>query len=538
MPHLEGAVPSAGQGKRISTYNIALEGWRRGLSLTFYGSIEDKNELKIKYSLSNNERTHYFSLSMGDKVTNEAFNICQDKEQTKKYLSAKNVPVPEGGVFGPKDNDKDICKFAKSLGFPLVLKPVDSNAGNGVFANIQNIDEFKELLIHVKEELGFKHIIVEKYIEGAEYRIFVIEDKVTGAIKRRPASIVGDGKKTVYKLIENINKIRKSNPHLTNRLIKVDREVKNSLAVYGYNLDSIPEKGKRVFLRDKSNLSKGGDAIDVTDNLTNKLKEIAISAGKAIPGLTHYGVDMIIDPNGNMGTILEVNARPGIGGHLFPMEGQPRDLAKEIINYYFPETINIERSNLYFDFDSIVESLTSRAAECIKIGNCTSTGQLFGKKFIISGKVQKVGYRKWITRKARERNLNGYTKNLKNGKVVVLVAGPEEHIVNDFKDLCYQGPPKAIVHSIKEKEWKKPLEIGFEIRTTHKEQLKMLKSNEDILNNLKQENKKLQSDLKNLYNEKLKFEKKYQQTINSRSWKLTYPLRYISTILRNKTKHK
>src|SRR5690625_3743808 len=95
MPHHEGAIPPAGQGKRISTYNVALEGWRRGLELEFYGEIEEVSKLKLKYSLSNGERTHHFQLSMGDKVTEEAFDICADKDLTKQYLSKAGVPVPE-----------------------------------------------------------------------------------------------------------------------------------------------------------------------------------------------------------------------------------------------------------------------------------------------------------------------------------------------------------------------------------------------------------------------------------------------------------
>src|SRR5690625_2662826 len=99
LPHLEGAVPSAGQGKRISTYTVSLEGWRRGLELKFYSVLEDGNKLKVRYSLSNGKKTHHFSLSMGDKVSKKAFDICADKELTKRYLRKNNVPVPEGKML-------------------------------------------------------------------------------------------------------------------------------------------------------------------------------------------------------------------------------------------------------------------------------------------------------------------------------------------------------------------------------------------------------------------------------------------------------
>lgn len=529
MPHLENAVPEAGQGKRISTYNIALEGWRRGLDLQFYGLVEEENKLKVRYSLSNKDRTHYFSLSMGDKISETAFDICNDKEQTKLYLSKYDVPVPQGKMFGSGTDDDKIVSFALSLGFPLVVKPTDGNAGKGVFSNIQSEKNLREILIHVRAELGFDNIIVEQYKEGEEFRIVVIGDKVIGAMNRRPANVVGDGKHSIRQLINIKNDDRLNNPHLTSRLIKKDREVEDVLNRAGYSINSVPTKGKRVYLRLKSNLSAGGEAVDVTEGLTDELKTIAINAGKAIPGLAHYGVDMIVDKKNNTGTILEVNARPGIGGHLFPVEGTPRDFAKYIIDYYFPETVDVERTNLYFDFDSILESLKSRSAEKVQLSK-TPFGKLFGKKYIISGRVQKVGYRKWITRKAREYNLHGYTKNLNNGNVVVVVASPKEYAVNDFKEVCKEGPEKANVSKVIEKNWNKPVKIGFELITENNDQIETKNAEQEKVI------KRLMEEKKEIAKERRYYKKRYKYIIGSRSWKLTYPIRYISAMLQNKQK--
>src|SRR5699024_10851535 len=112
---------------------------------------------------------------------------------------------------------------------------------------------------------------------------------------------------------------------------RVDKEIERVLAEVGYTLDAIPKKNELVFLREKSNLSTGGDAVDVTEQLTPEISQIAVDAGKAIPGLSHFGVDMIVSDDRKEGVILEVNSRPGIGGHLFPGEGEPKDFAKDII---------------------------------------------------------------------------------------------------------------------------------------------------------------------------------------------------------------
>src|SRR5690625_1806713 len=466
MPHHEGAIPPAGQGKRISTYNVALEGWRRGLELEFYGEIEEVSKLKLKYSLSNGERTHHFQLSMGDKVTEEAFNICDDKSLTKKYLKKGNVPVPGGKKFTKKSSKEEIGNYGDEIGYPVVLKPTDGNAGKGVFANIQSHDSLLSLVAHVQNDIGYKDILVERFVEGNEYRVIVIGDQILGATIRRPASVLGDGEHTIEQLIHLKNQIRKTNTHLSNRLIKVDREVVDLLDRSGHSLKSIPGKYERIFLRTKSNLSAGGDSIDVTDHLTPELKKIVLDAGKAIPGLAYYGVDMIVDLERNTGTILEVNARPGIGGHMFPVEGTPRDFAATIIDFYFPETKEIERSPLFFDFDAIIEPIMTRQVDS-SIVSKTPVGPYYGKELYISGKVQNVGYQAWSRREALDRDLHGDVENLSDGRVRIRVMGTDKEGLEEFKAACYSGPSRANVEDVEEFEWNKTLLIGFErIRST------------------------------------------------------------------------
>src|SRR5699024_6149989 len=110
-----------------------------------------------------------------------------------------------------------------------------------------------ELVYHVRRELGYIEIIIEKYAPGEEFRICVIEDRVLGAMNRRPTNVTGDGVHNIRELIKLKNEIRMLNPHLTSRLIKIDRELQNVINRAGYTLESIPQKDKLVYLRDKSN---------------------------------------------------------------------------------------------------------------------------------------------------------------------------------------------------------------------------------------------------------------------------------------------
>ncbi|SOC41185.1 acylphosphatase [Salinicoccus kekensis] len=508
MPHHEGAVPKAGQGNRISTYTVALEGWRRGLDLKFYGHYDEEQNFNVRYSLSNEDRTHHFQLSMGDGVTKEAFDICDNKEITKQYLRSAEVPVPvpEGKVFDETYTDEDILAFAKTMELPIVFKPTDGNAGNGVFANIESLDELEEIIPYVREELEFKEVMVEDYIPGREYRVFVIDDHVLGAMIRRPASVLGDGESTIKELIHQANEVRMTNPHLTSRLIKVDREIRSILKRKGFKLSTVPGDGERIYLREKSNLSKGGDAIDVTDKLTDNLKTIARNVGKAIPGLKHYGVDMIVDEKNDTGVILEVNTRPGFGGHLFPMEGKPRDVAKDIIDFYFPETKDKGRSGLYFDFDSVLEPIINGTTLSVEIITITPD-PLYGKKLILTGDVNVSSFHNWIKRQAKRRNLNGYVQNQDDGKLLIVVAGTGRAAVEDFIKKCSSGTGDVDIKSIEEDEWHKPVKMSFEI-----------KRRKTDLNPVQ-----LEREIEKLNKEIVKLKE-------SNSWKVTRPLRAFGEV--------
>src|SRR5690625_5271014 len=87
LEKLENAVPRSGYGNRLSMYLIALEAWRRGLQVKFYYLDNQDNKMLIRYSLSNVDKEHFFESSMGDKLTRKAISICENKDETKKYLS-------------------------------------------------------------------------------------------------------------------------------------------------------------------------------------------------------------------------------------------------------------------------------------------------------------------------------------------------------------------------------------------------------------------------------------------------------------------
>lgn len=533
LEHLsEDIIPQKAIGDKLSMYSVALEGWRRGLELTFFlkQNVDKKNRPEVRFSLRSKEREHEFAVSKGDLVSVDAMRVCNNKELTKETLVKAGVPVPEGKSFDKEINNGEILSYARQLGFPVVLKPTNANLGRGVIANIKSVEELEEALIHVREELGYSKVIVERYFVGEEYRVYVLNGKVLAATHRSPANIIGDGKSKIRDLIKAKNRSRKSNPNLGNRPIKIDAEVERSLKNSGYTLNSVLDKGERLYLREKSNLSSGGEPIDVTEELTPKMREAASNATKAVPNLPQCGVDMMVNKENNTCVIIELNTRPGIGAHLFPMEGTAKDIPKAIIDFYFPETIGkraeFKSGTFYFDFDTIYNVLISGVTNKVIVPELPDDSTIV-RAFAISGKVQGVGYRKWIQRHALALGLYGFVENLANENVCVVIAGVQTQVDKFVHKLNTDSPPKAKVKSVEEAEWKEPLKIGFEIRD---------RFSEENFNTLKKEyrevvieNQVLSKSINKVEKEKKKVEKRLRSIEQSRIWRYS---RYLGRLIK------
>lgn len=523
LPHLEGVIPQEGKGYTLSMYTIALEAWRRGISVRFFNNIHKKSQ--IRYSLSHQGKEYYFTVSRGNVVPREAVKICVNKQLTKEYLKKANVPTPEGDEFKGETKDEDIVKYANSLGYPLVIKPSAGTGGHGVIANIKDEKEFRRALSYVRQDLNYTDVIVERFAVGIDHRVFVIDNQVIGAFRRIPANVVGDGNNTIKYLLREKNKERDKNPSLNGLPVTIDKEVHNTLNEQGYDLNSVPPEGERVFLKKKNNVSSGGDSTDATDELSEDVKNIAVNAANAIPGLVQCGIDMVINREKSTAEILEINSRPAIRNHLYPMVGKARDIPKAIVDYYFPETKRINNPvNYYFDFDTVADSFRRRVAQELSIPHMP-TGDIIAKQLlIIRGKQQNKNYGVWVQRQARKFKVDGHLKYTKGNKVSILVAGNRDSI-GQFEEIISKKAPKRFkVRDITEEEWEKPVKLGFEIKkaTTNKVPR--------ASNNYKKEYQSLLADYNELKKERDFYRKKKTEMQKSTSWKLTMPLRLVGKI--------
>jgi cyanophycin synthetase len=266
-----------------------------------------------------------------------AESIAQDKELTKKLLHAAGVPVPLGR---PVTSAEDAWAAAQEIGLPVVIKPRDGNQGKGISVNISTKEG---VMLAYKTAVSFRDdVLVERYLPGSDFRLLVVGNKLVAAARRDPPLVIGNGKNTVRELVEQVNADpRRGEGHATSLTkIRLDDIAKNRLKEQGLDENSVPAKGTRVILRNNANLSTGGTATDVTDDVHQEVAARAIAAAQMV-GLDICGVDVVCESvlhpmEEQSGGVVEVNAAPGLRMHLSPSFGKGRDVGEAVIATMFP----------------------------------------------------------------------------------------------------------------------------------------------------------------------------------------------------------
>ncbi|RXF74944.1 acylphosphatase [Hansschlegelia zhihuaiae] len=69
------------------------------------------------------------------------------------------------------------------------------------------------------------------------------------------------------------------------------------------------------------------------------------------------------------------------------------------------------------------------------------------ERFRVTGLVQGVFYRKWAQANAEGLGLRGFVRNMGDGSVEAVLAGPKERL-DAFAEACLAGPPNAKVEKV------------------------------------------------------------------------------------------
>lgn len=315
----------------LSTQLLLREAIKRGISF----EILDRKENFIRMEKDGN--VQYIKQATKTSLDNYASILAmENKLVTKKILEEHDIRVPKGQEY----TNAEIAKadFLLFQGMPVVIKPNQTNFGTGITILKENIDNisFQRAI-----DIAFEYdptILIEEFINGKEYRFFVIGNKVVGILHRVPANVIGDGIKSIQELVhlKNENKLRGKGYRTPLEKIQLGEAEAMFLQSQHKNFDYIPLSNETIYLRENSNISTGGDSIDFTDDIPDSYKQIAIKAAQSL-NVFITGLDMIIPDYSKRASkdnyaIIELNFNPAIHIHCHPFKGKNRKLDEKLLD--------------------------------------------------------------------------------------------------------------------------------------------------------------------------------------------------------------
>lgn len=264
-----------------------------------------------------------------DSDSSMGLHLSQNKITTVNLLKMAGFPYPIQSAVKTKE---ELINIIKKFNFPVVLKPIDLDRGEGVTVNIYDYNKlfsaFNEAMFLSKSKL----VIVEKQVPGVCHRLFISNNELLYCVKRLPICIKANGKNTIEELIDNANEKESKKIFWTEKeFFPKDSFTLEVLKKAGYSLNSIPKKNIWIELRDIESTKWGGRDENMTDLVHPDNLDIAIRATKVF-GLNVAGVDIIttdiskswLETNA---IINEINYAPLLGG-------------AEISKRYIPTFIN------------------------------------------------------------------------------------------------------------------------------------------------------------------------------------------------------
>lgn len=316
---------------KLSTQLLLREAVRRGVAF----EILDRKENFVR--LSRDRSIQYIQQATKTSLDNYASILAmENKVVTKKILEENGIRVPKGMYYS--DAQTANADFNLFRNHAVVIKPKSTNFGEGITILKENNNAAVfERAVAIAFEAD-NSILIEEFITGKEFRVFVMNDEVVGILHRVPANVTGNGKQTIGELVVEKNKdpLRGKGYRTPLEKIQLGEAEQMFLNAQGRNFDTIPAENETVFLRENSNISTGGDSIDFTDEIPQSYKTIAVKAAQAL-NVKITGLDMIIPDYTQEATddnyaIIELNFNPAIHIHCYPYIGKNRRLNEKLLD--------------------------------------------------------------------------------------------------------------------------------------------------------------------------------------------------------------
>ncbi|HEM3542229.1 bifunctional glutamate--cysteine ligase GshA/glutathione synthetase GshB [Streptococcus suis] len=326
------------ENMELSTQMILFDAIQLGLNV----EILDEEDQFLK--LWHGDHVEY--IKNGNMTSKDNYVIplaMANKVVTKKILDQAGFPVPAGAEFANKTDA--LRYYGQVASSAIVVKPKSTNFGLGIsiFQEPASLTDYEKALdIAFSED---NHVLVEEFVAGTEYRFFVLDGKCEAVLLRVAANAVGDGSSTIRELVDQKNQdpLRGRDHRSPLEIINLGDIELLMLEQQGYTPDTVLPEGVQAFLRGNSNISTGGDSIDMTDQMDQSYKQLAADMATAM-GAWACGVDLIIPDRTKPAskdkpncTCIELNFNPAMYLHTYTYAGPGQSITPKILKKLFPE---------------------------------------------------------------------------------------------------------------------------------------------------------------------------------------------------------
>lgn len=258
-----------------------------------------------------------------------AVQIASNKWETKQVFAAAGIPHPKASRFLESELE-EAKECVSESGETFVVKAERGRPSVGMSLGISTAqgleDAWGTAVVSSLDPAPHRGILVEKYHPGLDVRAYVVGESVASAVVRVPFYVVGDGKSRLSQLFEAAAEPRTGHAHLAEHVpqladLPIDR--------WGLDEDSVVAMGVVQPLSESTSIRGGAFTVDVTDEVSEDIKKMAIDAAWAVPGMMIGGVDLLVPDLASADDVvaLEVNVSANILPHTYPALGNARDVA-------------------------------------------------------------------------------------------------------------------------------------------------------------------------------------------------------------------
>lgn len=243
-------------------------------------------------------------------------HLSQNKITTVNLLKLAGFPTSNQIIVKTKE---ELLEAVKKLKFPVVVKPINLDRGEGVTVDINEENKLIWAFENVINLSGIRTVIVEKQVNGICHRLFVSSGKLLYCVKRLPIGLKADGMSTIEQLINSANNKESKKIFWEEKtFFPKDSFSIEILKKTGYFLDSIPLKNTWIELRDIESTQWGGRDEDMTNFVHPDNLDLAIRVSKLFE-LEVVGIDIITTDISKSwmetnSIINEINYAPLLGG--------------------------------------------------------------------------------------------------------------------------------------------------------------------------------------------------------------------------------